>query len=257
MTNFAFFSSGESFTVAICAVIASGILRGYSGFGAALIIIPIFSNLYSPLVALSFHVLIEMPSLVILLPAAIRAYDRKLVNSSLLVLIIAVPFGFYFVSLIETTYLRLFIGAFVIVSVCIIWRGIPLEISRNKNFFQVACGASGFCQGLMGLGGPPVVTTLISRGDDNVTSRANIIVVMTVLLLTSLCSQLYHGTVDRIPVTLALILFAPYLVSNQIGKRLFFRYPNDSYRKVTLLCLALIGLYSILSAIDFFSLGKS
>ena len=34
MTNFAFFSSGESFTVAICAVIASGILRGYSGFGA-------------------------------------------------------------------------------------------------------------------------------------------------------------------------------------------------------------------------------
>ena len=99
MTNFTFFSSGESFTVAICAVIASGILRGYSGFGAALIIIPIFSNLYSPLVALSFHVLIEMPSLVVLLPAAIRAYDRKLVNSSLLVLILAVPFGFFFVSI--------------------------------------------------------------------------------------------------------------------------------------------------------------
>ena len=117
MTNFAFFSSGQSFTVAICAVIASGILSGYSGFGAALIIISIFSNLYSPLVALSFHVLIEMPSLMVLLPAAIRAYDRKLVNSSLLVLILAVSFGFYFVSLLETTYLRLFIGAFVIVSV--------------------------------------------------------------------------------------------------------------------------------------------
>ena len=97
MTNFAFFSSGESLIVALCAVIASGILRGYSGFGAALIIIPIFSNLYSPLVALSFHVLIEMPSLVVLLPAGIRAYDRKLVNSSLLVLILAVPFGFHFI----------------------------------------------------------------------------------------------------------------------------------------------------------------
>ena len=252
MTNFAFFYSDDTFVIALSAVIVSGILRGYSGFGAALIIIPIFSNLYSPLVALSFHVLIEIPSLMVLLPAAIRAYDRKLVNSSLLVLILAVPFGFYFVSLIETTYLRLFIGAFVIVSVYVIWRGIPLEISRNKIFFQVACGASGFCQGLMGLGGPPVVTTLISRGDDNVTSRSNIIVVMTVLLLTSLCSQLYHGTVDRIPVTLALILFAPYLVSNQIGKRLFFRYPNDAYRQVTLGCLALIGLHSILSAIDAF-----
>ena len=77
MTNFAFFSQGESFTVAICAVIASGILRGHGGFGSALIIIPIFSNLYSPLVALSFQVLIEMLLLVVLLPAAIRAYDRN------------------------------------------------------------------------------------------------------------------------------------------------------------------------------------
>ena len=250
--NFAFLFSGQSFIIALCAIILSGVLRGYSGFGAALIIIPIFSNLYSPIVALSFHVLIEMPSLAVLLPAAMRSYDRKLVNSSLFILILAVPFGFYFISLIDTTYLRLFIGAFVIVSVYIIWRGIPLKISRNENFFRVACGASGFCQGLMGLGGPPVVTTLMSRGDDNITIRANIIIVMTVLLLSSLLAQLYHGTFDLIPVTLAMTLFAPYLAGNQIGKWLFFRYPNDAYRKVTLLCLALIGLHSILSAIDAF-----
>jgi uncharacterized membrane protein YfcA len=250
--NFAFLFAGQSFIIVLCAIILSGVLRGYSGFGAALIIIPIFSNLYSPIVALSFHVLIEMPSLAVLLPVAMRSYDRKLVNSSLFILILAVPFGFYFISLIDTTYLRLFIGAFVIVSVYIIWRGIPLKISRNENFFRVACGASGFCQGLMGLGGPPVVTTLMSRGDDNITSRANIIIVMTVLLLSSLLAQLYHGTVDLIPVTLAMTLFAPYLAGNQIGKWLFFRYPNDAYRKVTLLCLALIGLHSILSAIDAF-----
>ena len=109
----------------------------------------------------------------------------------------------------------------------------------------------------MGLGGRPVVTTLISRGDDNLTCRANIIVVMTVLLVTSLCSQLYHGTVVLMPVALAFILFAPYLISDQIGKWLFFRYPNESYRKVTLLCLALIGLHSIFSSIDFFGLGNS
>ena len=116
----------------------------------------------------------------------------------------------------------------------------------------MACGASGFCQGLMGLGGPPVVTTLISRGDDNITSRANIIVVMTALLLSSLFAQLYYGTIDLVPVTLAVKLFAPYLVSNQMGKWLFFRHPKDAYRQVTLGCLALIGLHSVLSAIDAF-----
>ena len=53
-------------------MILSGILRGYSGFGAALIIIPIFSNLCAPLTAFSFHGMIEMLALVVLLSSEVR-----------------------------------------------------------------------------------------------------------------------------------------------------------------------------------------
>ena len=55
-----------------------------------------------------------------------------MVNSSLLVLILAVPYGSYFVSLIDDTYLRLFIGALVIVSIYIIWRGIGNNWRRSN-----------------------------------------------------------------------------------------------------------------------------
>lgn len=243
-------SIDQTFAVALCAVVVSGVLRGYSGFGAALIIIPIFSNLYSPLTALSFHILVEMPTLLVLLPTAVKTYDKKLVNFSLLSLVLAVPLGFSFISLIDAVFLRLFIGVIVVVSVFLIWRGVPLRFSKNNIFFQLACGVSGFCQGLVGLGGPPVVTTLISRQDDNITTRANIIVVMTVLLISSLCSQLYAGVITWFSVALALKLFLLYVASNQIGKWLFFRYATDSYRKVTLLCLVMIGMHSIFSAID-------
>ena len=34
MTNFVFFSSGDASVIALSAVIVSGVLRGYSGFGA-------------------------------------------------------------------------------------------------------------------------------------------------------------------------------------------------------------------------------
>ena len=151
-------SIDQTFAVALCAVVVSGVLRGYSGFGAALIIIPIFSNLYSPLTALSFHILVEMPTLLVLLPTALKTYDKKLVNFSLLSLVLAVPLGFSFISLIDAVFLRLFIGVIVVVSVFLIWRGVPLRFSKNNIFFQLACGVSGFCQGLVGLGGPPVVT---------------------------------------------------------------------------------------------------
>ena len=101
MPNVDFLFFDQPFVVALCAVVVSGVLRGYSGFGAALIIIPIFSNLYSPLTAVSFHVLIEMPTLLVLLPTAVKIYDKKLVNFSLLSLVLAVPLGFSFISLIS------------------------------------------------------------------------------------------------------------------------------------------------------------
>ena len=130
-------SIDQTFAVALCAVVVSGVLRGYSGFGAALIIIPIFSNLYSPLTALSFHVLIEMPTLLVLLPTAIKTYDKKLVNFSVLSLVLAVPIGFYFISLVDAVVLRLFIGVVVIVSVFLIWRGVPLKFSKNNTFLPI------------------------------------------------------------------------------------------------------------------------
>ena len=127
----------QSLVIAFIAVIISGLVRGYSGFGAALIIIPVFSNLYSPLTALSFHVLIEMPTLLVLLPSAIKTYDRKLINTSLISLVVSVPFGFYLIGFFETVYLQLFIGCLVVVSALVIWRGVPLEFAKNTLFFNV------------------------------------------------------------------------------------------------------------------------
>lgn len=140
-------SIDQTFAVALCAVVVSGVLRGYGGFGAALIIIPIFSNLYSPLTALSFHILVEMPTLLVLLPTALKTYDKKLVNFSLLSLVLAVPLGFSFISLIDAVFLRLFIGVIVVVSVFLIWRGVPLRFSKNNIFFSLLVVCPGFVRG--------------------------------------------------------------------------------------------------------------
>lgn len=245
-----FLAIDQDFVIAFIAVIISGVLRGYSGFGAALIIIPIFSNLYSPLTALSFHVLIEMPTLLVLLPTVVKIYDRKLINSSLFYLVTGVPFGFYLTGIIETAYLQLFIGYIVVISALLIWHGVPLAFANNRRFFHLVSAMSGISQGLVGLGGPPVVTTLMSRQDDGVTARANIIVVLSVLLIVSLISQITAEAITWLPIILALKLFFFYMLSNQLGKWLFFRYAQDIHRKVALFFLVLIGVHSIFVAFN-------
>ena len=248
--DFQFSVIDQALVIAFFAVIISGLLRGYSGFGAALIIIPIFSSLYSLLTALSFHVLIEMPTLLVLLPSVVKVYDRKLINSSLFYLAVGVPFGFCLIGFIETVYLQLFIGFIVVLSVLLIWHGVPFTFAKNRKFFYLVSAMSGISQGLVGLGGPPVVTTLMSRKDDGLTARANIIMMMSVLLITSLISQIYANAITWLPVILALKLFLFYMLSNQIGKWLFFCYDQRSHRKIALFFLILIGANSIFFALN-------
>ena len=54
------------------AVVVGGIVRGFTGFGSALIIIPALTILFGPRQAVAMHIVMEIPVLLNLLPAAIR-----------------------------------------------------------------------------------------------------------------------------------------------------------------------------------------
>jgi uncharacterized membrane protein YfcA len=240
----------QNLIITFLTVIVAGVVRGYTGFGAALIIIPIVGQVYTPLTAITFHVLIEMPTLLVLLPMAIKSYDRQLVNGAIVRLFIVVPIGIYFISSFPEDILHFMIGMTVVIAAFLMWWGVPMRFAHTAWFFNSACYFSGLCQGLVGLGGPPVVTTLLGRQDDNSKTRSNIIIMMTVLLISSLLGQIVNNVISWFPVILALHLFIFYVASNQVGKWIFFRHLKDKYRNTALIFLSIIGVYSIVSVIS-------
>ncbi len=237
----------QNLVITFVTVIFAGVVRGYTGFGAALMIIPIVGQVYTPLTAITFHVLIEMPTLLVLLPTAIKSYDRQLVNGAIIRLIVVVPIGVYFISSFPEEILHVMIGVVVVLAAILMWSGVPMYFAHAKWFFNGACYFSGLSQGLVGLGGPPVVTTLLGRQDDDVKTRSNIIIMMSVLLVSSLVGQIFNDVILWFPVALALHLFIFYVASNQLGKWLFFKYLKNKYRKSALIFLVIIGAYSIIS----------
>ena len=242
-----FLSIDQNLVITFLTVIVAGVVRGYTGFGAALIIVPIVGHVYTPLTAITFHVLIEMPTLLVLLPMAIRNYDRQLVNGAVIRLFIIVPISVYFISSFPEEILHIMIGVVVVLAAILMWLGVPLRFAHKTWFFNVACYFSGLCQGLVGLGGPPVVTTLLGRQDNNSKTRSNIIIMMTVLLISSLFGQIVNDVISWFPVVLALHLFIFYAISNQVGKWIFLKHLQGKYRKIALIFLSIIGAYSIVS----------
>ena len=61
-----------NFILIIIIIILSGFIRGFLGFGSGLITIPILSFIYSPIFAVVFNIIIEVPTTIYLTFSGIR-----------------------------------------------------------------------------------------------------------------------------------------------------------------------------------------
>ena len=68
----------ENYLLIALVVIFSGFLRGFIGFGSGLLMIPILSYFYSPVFAMVFNIVIEIPATIYLTFVGIKKANLKI-----------------------------------------------------------------------------------------------------------------------------------------------------------------------------------
>src|SRR3954462_5984971 len=114
-----------SFAAAVGAAILAGAVRGFSGFGSALILSPSLAALYGPAVAVPVALLLEFALAGPFVPPALKLVDRRRTATLCLAAAVMVPVGAYVLSVIDATTLRWIICALVFAAVAILgfgWR---------------------------------------------------------------------------------------------------------------------------------------
>src|SRR5882757_9658658 len=100
--------------VAICAIaFVSGTARGFSGFGSALIFMPLASSMAAPRLVAALLLIIDFVAAAPLIPNAWKHADRKATAVMVSGALIGVPIGTYFLSRLEPVTTRWIISAFV------------------------------------------------------------------------------------------------------------------------------------------------
>ena len=100
--------------IAICVVaFISGTARGFSGFGSALIFMPLASSIADPRLAAALLLIIDFIAAAPLLPGAWQKADRKATSVIVFGALIGVPIGTYFLSRLEPVTTRWIISVFV------------------------------------------------------------------------------------------------------------------------------------------------
>jgi hypothetical protein len=241
---------GISAAIAICAIaLVSGTARGFSGFGSALIFMPLASSMATPRLVAALLLIIDFVAAAPLVPNAWKHADRKATAVMVFGALIGVPVGTFFLSRLDPVTTRWIISGFVIALLMLLvsgWR------YRGKDHVPVAIGIgglSGFCSGLAQTGGPPIVGYWLGRPIASAIARANILLFFGASDFFSMVSYSLTGLITVEAIKLSLVVGPVYAIGVLLGAKLFGKASEALFR---IICYALIALAVIvgLPALD-------
>jgi len=230
---------GINAAIAICVVaFVAGTARGFSGFGAALIFMPLASSIADPRLVAALLLIIDFVAAAPLLPNAWQKADRKATAVMVTGALIGVPIGTYFLSRLEPVTTRWIITAFVFALLMLLLSGWRY---RGKDYAAVSVGIgglSGFCSGLAQTGGPPIVGYWLGRPIPSVIARANIFLFFGASDIFSAVSYAATGLITMDAIKFALVVGPVYGIGVWFGASLFGKASEAVFRAI---CYALIA----------------
>jgi len=126
-----------SFLTAAVVAVFAGMVRGFSGFGAAMVMTPAFSALYGPAIGISLCLLLEIAVALPLLPRALKYVDWRRIGTILAAAIVGAPIGNLVLTQVAPEPMRWTISFIVLGAVALLasgwrFRGRPRTAARRR-----------------------------------------------------------------------------------------------------------------------------
>ena len=226
--------------LAICVIaFVSGAARGFSGFGSALIFMPLASSLAAPRLVAALLLVIDFVAAAPLVPNAFKHADRKATAIMVAGALVGVPIGTWFLSRLDPVTTRWIISGFVTALLALLLSGWRY---RGKDHAAISIGVgglSGFCSGLAQTGGPPIVGYWLGRPIPAPIARANILLFFGASDFFSLVSYGVTGLITLESIRFSLLVGPVYGIGVGFGASLFGRASDRLFRAI---CYGLIVL---------------
>jgi len=237
------YSTGSLVLIVVTAFVA-GLARGFSGFGSALIFMPIASAVTSAQVASPLLLAIDFLTTLTLIPNAYRRADRRDVGIISLGALIGVPLGTMMLAWGNPLLIRWIIVTLIGSMLMLLACGWRYPGKPTAPVTVAVGGVAGFFGGLAQLGGPPVVMYWLRDTAVAAVTRANIILYFAVADVLIIISYSIGGLWTTAILGLAVITGPLFGLGLWIGSKLFGKASDDTFRRI---CYTLIAVSALIS----------
>lgn len=225
------------------AALAGGLARGFSGFGAALIFVPLASVALGPRAAAPLMLLVEVLAILVLTPAAWKLADRPQVGVLALGAAVGTPLGAAILLRADPLALRWGVTAAVLGLLALLISGWRF---RGRPTVPATIGV-GLVAGLLGgvamVSGPPVMAYLLGQPGNARSVRASFGLFLAAGGILAGLTYVATGLLTTALAAPFLVVLPVYGLGIWLGTRIFGLASERSFR---LGCYAMIALAALL-----------
>jgi uncharacterized membrane protein YfcA len=234
----------RAFTVLAAFAFIAALARGFSGFGAALIFVPLASTVVSPKIAAPLLLVIDGVLTAGFIPNAWRQADKREVGIMAFGALFGVPLGAWILASAEPLIIRWTVVVLAAAMLALLMSGWRY---RGKPTAPLSFGVgavAGLGSGAAQVGGPPVVAYWLGGPIAAATVRANVILYFAISTVVAAVSYFAGGMLTLSLLGLALVIGPVYGLGLFVGSRLFGVADEATFRRI---CYGLIAAAVVVS----------
>lgn len=240
---------GPALWAVLIAVAVAGVVRGFSGFGTAMIVGPVAAAAYNPQAAVVIILIIDALPILPLVVPALRKVDMREIAPVVAGYALALPLGIWFLVTWEPTPLRWFMSIVIFIVVAVLWSGWHYRGPRTVPVRLGVGGVAGFLGGSTSASGPPVILYWMALRTGAGQVRANLLVFLMATEILAFVGFFLSGLLTGPAVSVGIVASPVYLVALLVGARLFGLASEVTYKRIALI-IVLVAAVLAMPALD-------
>lgn len=231
----------------VATTLLAGVVRGFTGFGGALVMAPVFMTIVDPVTATSIILIVNTAVGLANLREVGAETDWGIAKPLSMAGCVASPIGLWLVTSIDVDLVRRVVAAIVLaasIGLALRWK-FPFSI-RHRAGNALLGGSSGSLFGLGGVGGPPVIIGMLAEELPARVTRATLLTYFAIVQTVTLALMTLTGTVAVQGVWYGLALIVPYYLGSALGLRLLTPERARLFRVASIVVLIAVAAYGLL-----------
>lgn len=233
---------------AIPIVMFAGVVRGFSGFGFAVIAVVGLNFFFDPKVSVLIVLSLDLICSINLWRQALAQADFGTLKVLIIGSLLGIPIGYTFLLLIPSDTLKLLICLTILILSLLLFSNFT-PFNANKKHTKLGFGlASGAGTASASIGGPMIVYYMLSSQLSTQSQRATMILFFIASEALTVFILIGGGLVNEVVINGLVILVIPTLVAVRYGQHLFNQHPPKSLKSFALPIMLMVAILGIIKS---------